>query len=400
MLQTGMRAPMGIKIKGGDLKQLESFSQELEAVVKQVDGVKKEAVFADRLIGKPYLIIDIDREKLIRYGLGLSEVQDVIQIAVGGKILGQSVDGRSRIDLKLRYPKALRETPEDIGNIYVKSGSKQNIKLRDVADIRYERGPQMIKSEDGFIVSYLLFDKELDQAELELVDAVSKRIQMEIESGKLIVPAGLSFEFSGNYQNQIRAEKSLKLLIPLALIIIFMILYLQFKSISTSLMVFSGILVAFSGGFILLGLYAQDWFLNINFFGTDVRDVLNIKTINLSVAVWVGFIALFGIASDDGVLMATYLDQSFAMNQPKTKSEVRQAVIHAGLKRIRPCLMTSATTLLALVPVMMSSGRGSDLMIPMAIPSFGGMLFALITLFVVPVLYSLNQELKLKKYEI
>ena len=162
-------------------------------------------------------------------------------------------------------------------------------------------------------------------------------------------------------------------------------------------MVFSGIAVAFSGGFILLWLYGQTWFMNFSFFGENFRDIFQMHSVNLSVAVWVGFIALFGIATDDGVVMATYLTQSFEKNKPENRKEIRAAIVAAGEKRIRPCLMTTATTILALLPVLTATGRGSDIMIPMAIPSFGGMLVALITLFVVPVLYSFREELQLKK---
>ena len=147
----------------------------------------------------------------------------------------------------------------------------------------------------------------------------------------------------------------------------------------------------------MIWFYGQDWFLNFSFFGENLRDLFQMHTINLSVAVWVGFIALFGIATDDGVVMATYLTQTFDKNKPKDRKGIRASVIEAGEKRIRPCLMTTATTILALLPVLTSTGRGSDIMIPMAIPSFGGMLIALITLFVVPVLFSLKHELQLKK---
>ena len=147
----------------------------------------------------------------------------------------------------------------------------------------------------------------------------------------------------------------------------------------------------------MIWLYGQNWFLNFNFFGDNLRELFHIHPINLSVAVWVGFIALFGIATDDGVVMATYLTQTFDRNTPQNKNEIRASVVEAGEKRIRPCLMTTATTILALLPVLTSTGRGSDIMIPMAIPSFGGMLIALITLFVVPVLYSLKAEVELKR---
>ena len=146
----------------------------------------------------------------------------------------------------------------------------------------------------------------------------------------------------------------------------------------------------------MLWLYGQEWFFDFNFLGTNMRELFQMKTINLSVAVWVGFIALFGIATDDGVIMATYLNQTFKRNKPNTKAEIRSSIVEAGNKRIRPCLMTTATTILALLPILTSTGRGSDIMIPMAIPSFGGMLIALITLFVVPVLFSWKKELSLK----
>jgi Cu(I)/Ag(I) efflux system membrane protein CusA/SilA len=183
------------------------------------------------------------------------------------------------------------------------------------------------------------------------------------------------------------------------LLIIFLILYFQFRSVSTSLMVFSGIAVAFAGGFLMIWLYGQPWFLNFSFFGENLRAIFQMHPINLSVAVWVGFIALFGIATDDGVVMATYLMQSFRREQPQTLQEVRDAVVSAGEKRIRPCLMTTATTVLALLPVLTSTGRGSDIMIPMAIPSFGGMLIALVTLFVVPVLYAWREEIRVKRLQ-
>ncbi len=392
MLQTGMRAPMGIKVKGQDLQKIEAFGKELEHILKQVKGVKKEAVFADRIVGKPYLLLDINREKIVRYGLTIKDVQDVLEVTIGGKALTQTVEGRERYAVRVRYPRELRTSPEDIKNILVPIPNGTPIPLSEIVTIKYEQGPQMIKSEDTFLIGYVLFDKEQKEAEVTVVENAQKAIDGAIKRGELIIPKGITYQFTGTYENQIRAEKTLSIVVPLALLIIFLILYFQFKSVATTLMVFSGILVAFAGGFIMIGLYGQDWFLNIDIFGLNLRELFQIKTINLSVAVWVGFIALFGIATDDGVVMATYLTQIFEKNTPKTKQEIRKAVIEAGQKRIRPCLMTTATTILALLPVLTSRGRGSDIMIPMAIPSFGGMLVALITLFVVPVLYSWRKE--------
>jgi len=397
MLQTGMRAPMGIKVKGQYLKQIEAFGIQLENILKQAEGVKQEAVFADRIVGKPYLLIDIDREKIARYGISIQDVQDVLKVAVGGIVLTQTVEGRERYGVRVRYPRELRANPTDLKQIYIPVEKGNPVPLSELASIRYEQGPQVIKSEDTFLVGYVLFDKLDGFAEVNVVENAQALIQQKIDSGELVVPKGINYKFTGTYENQLRAEETLSVVVPLALLIIFLILYFQFRSVSTSLMVFSGIAVAFSGGFIMIWLYGQDWFLNFNFFGENLRNLFQMHPINLSVAVWVGFIALFGIATDDGVVMATYLKQTFDRNTPENKKEIRASIIEAGEKRVRPCLMTTATTILALLPVLTSTGRGSDIMIPMAIPSFGGMLIALITLFVVPVLFSWKAELQLKK---
>ena len=397
MLQTGMRAPMGIKVKGQNLQDIEAFGLELEKILKAVEGVKAEAVFADRIAGKPYLIIDIDREKLVRYGLSVNQVQQVLQVAVGGMVLSQTVEGRERYGIRVRYPREQRSTPEDLNNIFIPVGEGDPIPLSEVAQIYYEKGPEMIKSEDTFLVGYVLFDKLIDFAEVNVVENAQSAINDKIKNGELIVPQGVNFQFTGTYENQLRAEKTLKVVVPLALFIIFIVLYFQFRSVGTSLMVFSSIAVAFAGGFILIWLYGQEWFLNFEFLGKNLRDLFQMHTINLSVAVWVGFIALFGIATDDGVVMGTYLKQNFEHFSPKSVAEIHAAVLLAGQKRIRPCLMTTATTVLALLPVLTSTGRGSDIMIPMAIPSFGGMLLALITLFVVPVLFSWKAEFEFNR---
>lgn len=245
-------------------------------------------------------------------------------------------------------------------------------------------------------MGYVLFDKEEDQAEVDVVEAAQHAIQERIDNGELTVPAGVNYHFSGSYENQVRAMKRLSIVVPLVLLIILLILYFQFRSIPTALMVFSGIAVAFSGGFILIWLYGQGWFLNFDIAGMNLRELFQMHTINLSVAVWVGFIALFGIATDDGVLIATYLDQSFAAMPTEDRQGIRKAVTVAGKKRVRPALMTIATTLIALLPVLTSTGRGADILVPMAIPSFGGMVIAIITIFVVPVLYSARMERRIQ----
>jgi len=396
MLQTGMRAPMGIKVYGPDLKSIEAFGMQLEEILKNVPSVKSEAVFADRIVGKPYLHLNINREEIARYGLSIEDVQQTIETAIGGMKITTTVEGRERFPVRVRYPRELRDNPKSLGSILMSTPTGAQIPLSQLIDFEYVRGPQAIKSEETFLVGYVLFDKKESFSEVGVVNDAQKMIQDKIDAGELIVPAGISYKFSGSYENQVRAEKRLAIIVPLVLMIVFLILYFQFKSITTSLMVFTGIAMAFSGGFFVLWLYGQPWFIDITIFGTNMRDLFQVHTINLSVAVWVGFIALFGLATDDGVLMATYLDQSFEKNKTDTLKGIRMAIVEAGQRRIKPAIMTSATTIIALLPILTSSGRGSDIMIPMAIPAFGGMVFAAITYFVVPVLYAIREERKLK----
>ena len=290
----------------------------------------------------------------------------------------------------------MRDNPELIKNIPVATPDKKFIPLGDLTTISFVKGPQVLKSENTFPVGYVIFDKMPEYAETDVVEAADAFLQARIAEGALKLPANSSFKFIGNYQNQVRSEKKLMVVLPLSLLIIFLILYLEFASVSVTFLVFTGIGVAWAGGFIMIWLYSQAWFLNFSLFGIHFRELLNMHSMNLSIAVWVGFIALFGIASDDGVVMASYLDSSFKKNDPDNVKQIREAVLEAGERRIRPCLMTTATTILALLPVLTSSGRGADVMIPMAVPTFGGMCVELLTLFVVPVGYCWYRELQLK----
>lgn len=396
MLQTGMRAPMGVKVFGPDLETIEDFAIKVEEILKSVPQVKQQAVFADRIVGKPYIIADINRENAARYGLNSDDIWAVFETAAGGMPITQTLEGRERYPVRLRYPRELRNTPEKMERILVPTPAGAQIPLGSVLDIRYERGPQSIKSENTFITGYVIFDRAPGIAETDAVEAARDQLNKHIENGSLTVPPGISFNFSGNYENQVRAEERLSYVVPAVLIIIFIILYLQFRSVPVSLMVFTGVAVAFSGGFILIWLYGMDGFMDFSLFGQNQRQLFNITTVNLSVAVWVGFIALFGIATDDGVLMATYLNQTFKENEFKNSSDVREAVVKGALKRIRPAAITSATTLIALLPVITSTGRGADIMIPMAIPAFGGMIVASVSWFTVPVLYEILEQIKLK----
>ncbi|MCP5049426.1 MAG: efflux RND transporter permease subunit [bacterium] len=399
MMQSGMRAPMGIKVKGPDLQTIETVGLQMEKFLKELPSVEASAVFADRIIGKPYLEIQINRRAIARHGIHVAKIQRVIEVAVGGKKVTTTVEGRERYPVRVRYMRELRNNLEALNKILVAAPGGAQIPLAQLATINYVRGPQVIKSEDTALVGYVLFDKKPGFAEVEVVESARNYLKHKINTGELQIPAGVNYSFAGNYENQERSEKTLMKILPVALFLIFLLLYFQFKRISTTGLVFSGIIVAWAGGFIMLWLYSQGWFMDFSFFGVNMQELFQVHPINLSVAVWVGFLALFGIASDNGVIIATYLDQVFEKNKPTPVQEIRAATIEAGKRRIKPALMTAATTILALLPVLTSTGRGADIMVPMAIPSFGGMFFALITLFVVPVSYCWIKEIQTKSKE-
>lgn len=396
MLQSGMRAPMGVKVKGPSLQAIEQTALDLETLLKQVPSVEPSAVIADRIVGKPYLEIVIDRQAIARYGLRINDVQEVIEAAIGGKNVTTTVEGRERYPVRVRYFRELRDSIESLERVYVAVPDGAQIPLAQLAEIRYQRGPQEIKGEDTFLVAYVLFDKKPEYAEVDVVRQAQEFLVSRIASGELVLPDGVSYTFAGNYENQVRSEQKLKVLLPLALALIFLILYLQFSAVTTTALVFAGIVVAWSGGFLLIWCFGQSWFLDFSVLGVNLRELFQVHSMNLSVAVWVGFLALFGIASDDGVVMMTYLEQAFSRGKPKDIAEIRALTIQGGSRRIRACLMTTATTVLALIPVLTSTGRGADIMIPMAIPPFGGMLIEVLTMFTVPVLYCALKEMRFR----
>jgi len=396
MLQTGMRAPMGIKVRAPDLATLDRAATELERVLREVPSIRADTVNAERVVGKPYLEIDIDREAIARYGLDVRAVQQVVAVAIGGQTITTTVEGRERYPVRVRYPRELRTQLDELERVLVAAPDGTQVPLVELANVEFTRGPQLIRSENTFLTAYVTFGAQAGLAEVEVVEAAQAELQRRIESGELAVPAGVNWSFAGNYENQLRAAKTLRVVLPIALLLIFLILYFQFRSAVTTLIVFSGIAVAWAGGFILVWLYGESWFVDFSVFGVNLREIFGMGAVNLSVAVWVGFLALFGIAVDNGVVLATYLKQSFAENPARNLAEIRAATLTAGVRRVRPCLMTTATTVLALLPVLTSSGRGADIMIPMAIPSVGGMIFVLLTMFTVPVLYCLVEERKYK----
>lgn len=396
MLQSGMRAPMGVKVFGRSLEEIQQLGYKIAAALKDVPGVNKDAIIPDRVIGKPYLEIDIDREKMARYHVNIRDVQDIIEIAIGGISATTTVEGRERYPVRVRYARELRDTQEELEKILVPSSDGAQIPLSQLATIRYAPGPQEIKSEDTFLVSYVLFDKLPGYAEVDVVEAAQSLLEERRLAGALSFPPNTHIKFSGTYENQLSFQKRFVVVLPVSLLLIFLILYFHFRNTVLSTMIFGQIAVVWAAGFIGLWLAAQPWFLDFPVFGHNLRAVFNLREYNLSVAVWVGFLALFGVACDDAVIITTYLEQMFAARRVNSVGEIRALVVEGGRKRVRPCLMTTATSVLALLPILTSTGKGADVMIPIALPFFSGMAFELITVFITPVLYSWYKELTMR----
>lgn len=369
MLQTGFRAMMGVKIYGSDLREIERVGLEIERVLQRISGATD--IVADRIVGKPYVQIQIDREKAARYGVNIRDVQDVIEMALGGMNLMESVEGRERYPIRLRLARDFREEFESIEQLFVPSTSGAQVPLIQLASIETVLGPQEIKGERGLLVGYVTMNTR-DRDEVSVVEDAEAALQKALKSGEIKLPSGYYWEWSGQFENQVRATARMKVLVPLTLAIMFIMLYLGFNRWWIAPIIFFGVLVSASGGFIMLYLWG----------------------VNLSVAVWVGFLVLFGVVDDDGVVISSYLEQVFKDRSFQSVSEIREAVIEAGLKRIRPCLMTIGTTVFGLMPIFWATGRGSDVMQPMAIPSIGGMAISLITLFIVPCLFCAVEEWK------
>ena len=394
MLSTGLKAPMGLKIYGPDLASIEQAGRQLERAMKQMPDINPASVYYDRTEGAPYIELKLDREKMSRYGIQVGDMQSVIETAIGGMSEGYTVEGRERFPIRVRYARELRDNPEALGGILIPAADGTQIPLSQLAEIQFTKGATMISSENTFLVGYITFDRQGTKAEVDVVNNAAHTLEHLLAQGRLKLPKGVSYRFTGTYEQEAHATQRLALVIPIALLSILLILYFQFRSVTASLIHFSGVFVAFAGGFILIGLYSQPWFLDFSIAGVNMRTLFDIHTINMSVAVWVGFIALFGIATDDGVLMGTYIHQVFEAEKPRTRHDIQEAVVRAGLKRVRPAAMTTASTLIALLPVLTSTGKGADIMVPMAIPTFGGMLIQTMTMFIVPVLQCWWRERK------
>ena len=366
MLATGIKTQVGIKIFGPDLNQLQKLSKEIGKEVEKISGAY--GVYAEQITGKPYIEFELDRIAASRFGINTGTINNILQTAVGGMPIGQFYEGRERYPIRVRYKKEFRDRIDELKRVLVPSPLGQHIPLEQLATIRIVEGPSAIQSENGMLRSLVLLNVE-GRDLIGFVEEAKEHIDKTIK-----LPPGYSLKWAGQYENQIRANKRLAMVIPLALFINLIIIFLGIKSLRNSAIIFSAIPIAMAGGLILL------W----------------IAGLNTSVAVWVGFIALFGIAVDDGVVMMVYIQKALREKKPKDWVDLKHCILEAGSRRIRPLIMTTTTTIFALLPVLWSTTTGSEVIRPMAIPVIGGMLVELITLFVVPVTFSYFEERKIK----
>ncbi|MGQ0553383.1 MAG: efflux RND transporter permease subunit [Planctomycetota bacterium] len=377
MLSSGFRAMMGVKVFGPELREIERIGVEMERVLREVPGAVD--VVADRIVGKPYLEFVIDRQSAARYGVAIEDVNDVVEVAIGGERSTTTVEGTARYPVRVRYARELRDTLEALQRVLVPTAAGAQVPLTAVASLRFEIGPQEIKSENALKVGYVTLNTR-DRDEISVVEDAERALRAALADGRIVLPSGYFYEWGGQFEAQVRATARLAILVPTVIALMLLMLYLGFGKLWIAGIVFVALAVSCSGGFLMLWLWG----------------------VNLSVAVWVGMIALLGIADDDAVVMLSYQEQAFAEaggagRAPGTRQAVRDLVVQAGLRRIRPCLMTTATTVIGLLPIFLVDGRGSDVMRPMAIPLVGGMALQLLAIFVAPCLYSAVVERRVRR---
>jgi len=377
MLATGIRTDVGIKVYGRDLDSIAAVSQRVKSALEGVPGVKD--LYVDPITGGKYLTIDIKREALGRYGLSVDDINMIVESAIGGSPVGQTVEGRERFSISVRLAQDYRSSIQQLNRIPVKTASMGSIPLSEVAEIRFENGPPMIVSENAMLRGAVLFnvrDRDLGSTVEEAMATLSKNI------GTL--PNGYFLEWSGQYENLIRGKQTLMIILPVVLLIIFVSLYLAFHSVREAF--FSLVTVPFA---LIGGAYM------VYFWG-----------VNLSVAVAVGFIALFGIAVETGVVMVIYLNDAMQQlvslrgnsSANITRDELREYVIAGAAKRLRPKLMTVCVALFGLIPVLWATGVGSDVMKPIVLPMIGGVLTSSThILLVTPLIFLMTKEYELRK---
>jgi len=375
MLATGIKTPVGIKVAGPDLKVIQEIGKRLEEVVIKVPGTL--SVFSERVAGGRYITVDIDRVSASRFGLNIADVQDIVKTAVGGMTVAQSVEGLERYPINIRYPRETRDSLEELRNLPIVTPSGSRIPLGEVADIRVEMGPAMIKSENARPNGWTFVD--LDGRDLGSYVAEAQKVVSE----QVKLPAGYSIAWSGQYEYMVRAKEKLSVVIPFTLVIIVLLLYLNFRNMTEVMIIMGTLPMALVGGVWLLYL--------LNY--------------NMSVAVGVGFIALAGVAVEIGVIMLVYLNQAFNKRHLQagkihalTMQELRESIIEGALLRVRPIMMTVSAIIAGLLPIMLGSGTGSEVMRRIAAPMVGGMISAtILTLIVIPAVYMVWKSYLIKK---
>ncbi|QDT04967.1 Cation efflux system protein CusA [Rubripirellula lacrimiformis] len=379
MLQSGIKAPMAIRVYGDELDALSKAAMDVAGELKKSLLINAGTVNPDIVLGKPYVEFTVDRQVASRYGMNVSMVNQVIETALGGMNLIKTVEGRQRYPVRLRYNRDLREQIDGLKRLPIVTESGAVVPLEELAKLETTWGPGAISSENGRLVAHVSFMTNGSRGDLESITAIEKQLRdaqslPPSDPNRLSLPAGYSLEAVGSFRNQMEANRRLVWIIPLVICINLLLIYMGFRNLPISIAVFTGIPVAFAGGMIAIATMG----------------------VELNTAVWVGFIALFGLAVDDGVVMATYIHQLLKKRKIESVGDIRDTVYEAGLKRIRPCMMTTVTTLAALIPVLIATGRGADVARAMAIPVFGGMLAEPFTSFIVPTLYCGYLELKMR----
>jgi Cu(I)/Ag(I) efflux system membrane protein CusA/SilA len=375
MLQAGIKASMAVRIYGDSLDGLAKASVAVAEQLRKHHFVNSGTVNPDIVMGKPYYEFEVDREEAARYGMTTMMVNQIVSAGLGGVDVTTTVQGRERYPIQVRFNREVRERLDELPQVPVVTEMGEVIPLGRLASVATTWGPGMISSEDSRLVAHVMFSPSGGAGDLETVDAVMKSLTAARASGELKFPAG-NFELQpvGSFQNQIEANQRLMWLIPMVLMINFLLHYLHFRNVPIALVVFSGIPVSFAGGMIAVA----------------------IMGVEMNTAIWVGFIALFGLAADDGIVIASYIKHVLERRRIDTVEELRAAIYEAGLKRIRPCMMTTITTLIALLPVLFATGRGADVARAMALPVFGGMLIEPFSSFIVPTMYCAYMEFKLR----
>ncbi len=369
MTSTGIRTQVGAKIYGSDQRTVVNLAEQVANVLRTVRGAVD--IYPDKLIGENYLEIDPDRKQVARYGINIGDVQDVIEVAMGGKTITTTVEGRRRFPVRVRYARELRATLDKIQRILVPTAMGAQIPLYQLADIRIVPGPSMIRGENGLLVAYVLFNVR-GRDVIGVVEEAQKVTPQRIK-----LPPGYFIQWSGQYEHQMRAKKTLQFLVPIVIVIMFIVLYITYTSFIDATIIMITVPTALTGGLIF------QYFWGFNF----------------SVAVWVGYIALFGMATSTGILMVAFLVESFekrGVENIKEETQVTEAILDGAVLRLRPKLLTISTTIFGLLPMLWATGSGSEIMRPLAVPIIGGSVTStLVTLFVIPVVYHMVKKWQL-----